>query len=136
MKAGSKFLNAVSAVALSASMVATGTGIVTLASASVAEAATISRVEVRGATRVSPETVRANITIVPGKSFSNADIDSSVKRLYSTGYFSDVSINVSGGTLVVTVSENQLVNQVVFNGNRKIKDRPHTFARPLQRGHR
>jgi outer membrane protein insertion porin family len=122
MKAGSRFLNAVSAVALSASMVATGTGIVTLASASVAEAATISRVEVRGATRVSPETVRANITIVPGKSFSNADIDSSVKRLYSTGYFSDVSINVSGGTLVVTVSENQLVNQVVFNGNRKIKD--------------
>ena len=54
MKAGSKFLNAVSAVALSASMVATGSGIVTLASASVAEAATISRVEVRGATRVSP----------------------------------------------------------------------------------
>ncbi len=122
MKAGSKFLNAVSAVALSASMVVTGSGIVTLASATVAEAATISRVEVRGATRVSPETVRANITIVPGKSFSNGDIDSSVKRLYSTGYFSDVSINVSGGTLVVTVSENQLVNQVVFNGNRKIKD--------------
>lgn len=122
MKAGSKFLNAVSAVALSASMVATGSGIVTLASATVAEAATINRVEVRGATRVSPETVRANITIVPGKSFSNGDIDSSVKRLYSTGYFSDVSINVSGGTLVVTVSENQLINQVVFNGNRKIKD--------------
>jgi outer membrane protein insertion porin family len=122
MKAGSRFLNAVSAVALSASMVATGSGIVTLASATVAEAATINRVEVRGATRVSPETVRANITIVPGKSFSNGDIDSSVKRLYSTGYFSDVSINVSGGTLVVTVSENQLVNQVVFNGNRKIKD--------------
>ncbi|MEK1927248.1 MAG: POTRA domain-containing protein, partial [Rhizobium giardinii] len=122
MKAGSRFLNAVSAVALSTGIVASGTGIVTLASASVAEAATISRVEVRGATRVSPETVRANITIVPGKSFSNADIDSSVKRLYSTGYFSDVSINISGGTLVVTVSENQLVNQVVFNGNRKIKD--------------
>ncbi|HTO32661.1 MAG TPA: outer membrane protein assembly factor BamA [Pararhizobium sp.] len=122
MKAGSKFLNAVSAVALSASMVATGSGIVTLASASVAEAATISRVEVRGATRVSPETVRANITIVPGKSFSNAEIDASVKRLYSTGYFSDVSISVSGGTLVVSVAENQLINQVVFNGNRKIKD--------------
>lgn len=122
MKAGSKFLNAVSAVALSTSMVATGSGVLTLASASVAEAATISRVEVRGATRVSAETVRANITIVPGKSFSNADINSSVKRLYQTGYFSDVSINVSGGTLVVSVKENQLLNQVVFNGNRKIKD--------------
>ncbi|WP_026187455.1 outer membrane protein assembly factor BamA [Ensifer sp. BR816] len=122
MKAGSRFLNAVSAFALSASMVATGTGAALVASTSVAQAAVISRVEVRGATRVSPETVRANITIVPGKSFSNADIDASVKRLYATGYFSDVSISVSGGTLVVNVSENQLVNQVVFNGNRKIKD--------------
>ncbi|GEC30257.1 outer membrane protein assembly factor BamA [Sinorhizobium fredii] len=115
-------MNAVSAIALSASMVATGTGAALVASTSVAQAAVISRVEVRGATRVSPETVRANITIVPGKSFSNADIDASVKRLYATGYFSDVSISVSGGTLVVNVSENQLVNQVVFNGNRKIKD--------------
>jgi outer membrane protein insertion porin family len=122
MKAGSRFLNAVSAFALSASMVATGTGVGLVAGTSVAQAAVINRVEVRGATRVSAETVRANITIVPGKSFSNADIDASVKRLYGTGYFSDVSITVSGGTLVVSVSENQLVNQVVFNGNRKIKD--------------
>ncbi|MBB4187972.1 outer membrane protein insertion porin family [Sinorhizobium terangae] len=122
MKAGSRFLNAVSAFALSASMVATGTGVGVFAGTSVAQAAVINRVEVRGATRVSADTVRANITIVPGKNFSNADIDASVKRLYATGYFSDVSINVAGGTLVVTVSENQLVNQVVFNGNRKIKD--------------
>jgi outer membrane protein insertion porin family len=122
MKAGSRFLNAVSAFALSASMVATGTGVGLIAGTSVAHAAVINRVEVRGATRVSAETVRANITIVPGKSFSNADIDASVKRLYATGYFSDVSISVSGGTLVVNVSENQLVNQVVFNGNRKITD--------------
>ncbi|NEV03034.1 POTRA domain-containing protein, partial [Bradyrhizobium uaiense] len=60
--------------------------------------------------------------IAPGKNFSNSDIDESVKRLYATGYFSNVSMRVSGSTLVVTVNENQLVNQVVFNGNRKIKD--------------
>ncbi|MCZ4089438.1 MULTISPECIES: outer membrane protein assembly factor BamA [Sinorhizobium] len=122
MKAGSRFLNAVSAFALSASMVTTGAGVGVFAGTSVAQAAVINRVEVRGATRVSADTVRANITIVPGRSFSNADIDASVKRLYATGYFSDVSINVAGGTLVVSVSENQLVNQVVFNGNRKITD--------------
>ncbi len=122
MKAGSKFLNAVSAVALSAGIVASGTGVVVLASASVAEAATIRRIDVRGATRVSAETVRSNITIVPGREFTNSDIDASVKRLYATGYFSNVSINVSGGALVVSVSENNLINQVVFNGNRKITD--------------
>ncbi|HEX2147917.1 MAG TPA: outer membrane protein assembly factor BamA, partial [Pseudorhizobium sp.] len=122
MKAGSKFLNAVSAFALSASVVASGAGVSVLASASVAEAAVISSVQVRGAERAGEEAVRANLTIRPGVSFTNADIDESVKRLYSTGYFSDVRIAVSGSALVVTVSENQLVNQVVFNGNRKIKD--------------
>ena len=122
MKAGSKFLNAVSAFALSASVVASGAGVSVLASASVAEAAVVRNVEVRGAERAGEEAVRANLTIRPGVTFSNIHIDESVKRLYSTGYFSDVRIAVSGSTLVVTVSENQLVNQVVFNGNRKIKD--------------
>lgn len=122
MKAGSNFLNAVSAVALSASMVVTGGSFATLVSASVAEAATIRSIQVRGADRVSAETVKANVTIVPGKSFSNADIDASVRRLFATGYFSDVKISVSGSTLVVVVNENQLINQVVINGNKKIKD--------------
>lgn len=122
MKAGSRFLNAVSAVALSAGVVSSGAGVLVLGSAVVAHAAVIQRIEVRGAQRVGVEAVRSNITIEPGKSFSNTDIDESVKRLYATGFFSDVRISVSGGSLVVSVSENQLVNQVVFNGNRKIKD--------------
>lgn len=122
MKAGSKFLNAVSAAAISAGMVASGAGVAVLASAAVAQAAVIQRIDVRGAERVGAEAVRSNVTIRPGQSFSNADIDDTVKRLYATGFFSDVRVSVSGGTLVVTVSENQLVNQVVFNGNRKIKD--------------
>ncbi|MCM2399687.1 outer membrane protein assembly factor BamA [Rhizobium sp. S153] len=122
MKAGSRFLNAVSAVALSAGVVSSGAGVAVLASAIAAQAAVIQRIEVKGAQRVSPEAVRSNISIKPGQSFSNADIDESVKQLYATGFFSDVRISVSGSTLVVSVSEAQLINQVVFNGNRKIKD--------------
>ena len=122
MKAGSKFLNAVSAFALSASVVASGSGVMVLASAASAEAAVIRSVQVRGAQRAGEEAVRSNLTIQPGVAFSGSDIDESVKRLYATGYFSDVKISVSGSSLVVTVAENELVNQVVFNGNRKIKD--------------
>lgn len=121
MKAGSKFLNAVSAVALSAG-VSSVVSLGILGSAGVANAAVINRIDVRGADRAGVEAVRSNITIAPGQNFSNADIDESVKRLYATGYFSNVSMRVAGGALVVTVSENSLVNQVVFNGNRKIKD--------------
>lgn len=122
MKAGSKFLNAVSAFALSAGVVVSGASVVVLASPLAAEAAVIQRIDVRGAQRTGQEAVRSNLTIRPGVAFSNSDIDESVKRLYATGYFSDVKISVSGGTLVVSVNESRLVNQVVFNGNRKIKD--------------
>ena len=103
-------------------MVVTGGSVATLVSATSAEAAVIRSIQVRGADRVSADTVKANISIAPGKNFSNADIDESVRRLYATGYFSDVKISVSGGTLVVVVNENQLINEVVINGNRKIKD--------------
>lgn len=122
MRAGSRLLNAVSAVALSAGVVSSGAGVALLASTVAAEAAVIQRIDVRGAERVGADAVRSNISIRPGQNFSNADIDESVKQLYATGFFSDVRISVSGSTLVVTVSENQLINQVVFNGNRKIKD--------------
>ncbi len=122
MKAGSKFLNAVSAFALSTGVVASGASVLVLAATSVAEAAVIRSVQVHGAQRAGEEAVRSNLTIRPGVAFSNTDIDDSVKKLYATGYFSDVRIAVSGSSLVVTVKENQLINQVVFNGNRKIKD--------------
>lgn len=122
MKAGSNLLNAVSAVALSAGIVVTGAGVVSLAAMTVAEAAVISRVDVRGNSRVDASTVRGNLTITPGAQFNNNDVDESVKRLFSTGLFADVRISVSGSTLIVEVEENQIINQVVFNGNKKLKD--------------
>ncbi|MBC7281307.1 outer membrane protein assembly factor BamA [Hoeflea sp.] len=122
MKAGSKFLNAVSAVALTAGIVVTGAGVSMLAGVAIAEAAVVSRIDVRGNSRVDASTVRGNLTITPGASFDNNDIDESVKRLFATGLFSDVQISVSGSSLIVTVAENQVINQVVFNGNKKLKD--------------
>ncbi|GAB5460907.1 MAG: hypothetical protein HoeaKO_09980 [Hoeflea alexandrii] len=47
MKAGSNLLNAVSAVALTAGIVVTGAGAVTLAGVTVAEAAVVNRIDVR-----------------------------------------------------------------------------------------
>ena len=123
MKAGSNLLNAVSAAALSVGIMASGAGVATLASMSVAQAAVVSRIAVHGNKRVDASTVRGNITIKPGKSFSSTDINDFVKKLFETGLFSDVKISVSGGTLVVDVQENQIVNAVVFNGNKKIKDK-------------
>ncbi|TPW31219.1 outer membrane protein assembly factor BamA [Pararhizobium mangrovi] len=122
MRAASSFLGAASALALSTTMVVSGAAVVTIGTVEMAQAATVSRIVVKGNGRISASTVRGNITIKPGKSFTNDDINESVKQLFQTGLFSDVQMQVSGNSLVVTVQENQIVNAVVFNGNKKIKD--------------
>lgn len=122
MKAAYKFTNAVSAVALSAGLVVSGAAAVHVATISIAQAAVVSRIEVRGNKRVDSETIRSYVAISPGKQFSGADIDEAVKRLFATGLFSDVRINQAGGTLIVQVDEYAVVNQVLFQGNKKLKD--------------
>ena len=122
MKAASKFLSAASAVALSAALVVPGALAVQFVATSAAEAAVVSRVEVSGNQRVDADTIRNYVTIKPGKAFSSSDIDDAVKALFGTGLFSDVQINQVGSTLVIKVSEYQVVNQVLFQGNKKLKD--------------
>ncbi|MBO6917598.1 MAG: outer membrane protein assembly factor BamA [Rhizobiaceae bacterium] len=122
MKFRSRLLSAVSAAALSTGIAISGFGSATIAMTTIAEAASVSRIVVRGNSRVDDGTIINNITITPGQRFDNDDVDDSVKRLFGTGLFSDVRIAVSGGSLVVTVDENQIVNQIIFNGNKKIKD--------------
>ena len=99
------------------------TGVATLVSVSAAQAAVVSRIVVHGNQRMDASTVRGNITIKPGKPFTSTDINDSTKRLFDTGLFSDVKMSVSGGSLIVDVKENQIVNAVVFNGNKKLKDK-------------
>lgn len=122
MKASSKFRGAVSAVALSVGLAAPASVAVQLNLISAAAAAVVSRISVEGNQRVDAETIKGYIEITPGKAFSGADIDEAVKRLFATGLFSDVRINQVGSTLVVHVSEYSIVNQVLFQGNKKLKD--------------
>ncbi|MGE0499880.1 MAG: outer membrane protein assembly factor BamA [Rhizobiaceae bacterium] len=122
MKAASGIVSAVVAAVMSVGIVTTGGFVSQVVSATVAHAAVVSRIEVRGNRRVDYETIVNYVAIKPGVAFSGADIDEAVKRLFATGLFADVRITQAGGTLVVEVQENAVVNQVLFQGNKKIKD--------------
>ena len=89
---------------------------------SAAYAAVVSNIDVRGNQRIDDEIVASYLTIKPGQSFNDFDIDDSVKALFATGLFSDVSIFRQGSTLVVDVDENGTVNKVFFEGNKRLKD--------------
>jgi len=86
------------------------------------QAAVVSNISVRGNSRMDASTVKSFLTIKAGKQFNNSEIDASIRALFATGLFEDVSISKSGSTLIVEVSENSTVNQVFFEGNKRLKD--------------
>ncbi|TCD13209.1 outer membrane protein assembly factor BamA [Oricola cellulosilytica] len=122
MKPARKLLSAVSAAALAVTPAVGGAIAVSVGAVSVANAAVVQSISVRGNTRVASSTISEFVGFRAGKDYSAADLDEAVKRLFATGLFSDVHVTTSGPTLVVTVSELSIVNQVVFRGNRKLKD--------------
>src|SRR5688572_29533156 len=87
-----------------------------------AEAAVVSRIDVEGNQRVDAETVRAYVLVQPGVSFSDFEVNESLKALFETGLFADVSIEQRGNALVVMVTENPIINEIAFEGNRRFKD--------------
>jgi len=83
---------------------------------------TIEEIRVEGTQRVEPETVRSYMQIGPGDKFDSERLDQSLKSLYSTGLFSDVTLRREGDALIVHVVENPVINRVAFEGNNKLSD--------------
>ena len=82
----------------------------------------IDAIAVEGAARVEAETVRSYLLVREGDSFDPLRIDRSLKSLFYTGLFADVSLRREGNTLVVVVSENPVINRIAFEGNNRLKD--------------
>ncbi len=88
----------------------------------VAMAATVNNVVFNGNQRVENETILSYMQLGVGDQFSDEAIDASIKALFQTGLFRDVAVVRQGGSLVVTVSENPLINLVNIEGNEDVDD--------------
>ena len=86
------------------------------------ESTPISFIRVEGTFRIEPETVRTYMVVRVGQNYDTAAVDRSVKTLFSSGFFSDVTIRREGDGLVVTVVENPIINRVAFEGNNQLRD--------------
>jgi len=80
----------------------------------------IERILVEGNQRIEAATVLNYLTVVPGDGFDEGEIDQSLKRLFGTGLFADVVIRRQGNDLIIVVVENPVINQLAFEGNRRI----------------
>ena len=57
-----------------------------------------------------------------GDPFDPAELDRSLKNLFATGLFDDVSLRREGDRLIVAVVENPIINRIAFEGNRRLDD--------------
>lgn len=81
---------------------------------------TVQEIVVEGTQRIEPDTVKSYLLIQEGDPFDPARIDRSLKSLFATGLFADVTLQRQGETLVVSVVENPIINRIAFEGNTKI----------------
>jgi len=82
----------------------------------------ISRIRVDGTQRIDPSTVESYLTVSRGDRFDPGKLDESLKALFGTGLFADVVLRREGGTLVVVIKENPIINRIAFEGNKRVKD--------------
>jgi outer membrane protein insertion porin family len=78
-------------------------------------------IRVEGTQRIEPGTVLSYMTLKPGDKFDPAQEDASLKNLFGTGLFADVTLRRDGNILVVLVAENPIVNKIAFEGNKKLE---------------
>jgi outer membrane protein insertion porin family len=84
---------------------------------------TIRSIAVKGNQRLEAETIRAYANLAPGQTYTAATLDQALKDLYATQLFADVTINGGDtGDLVINVRENPVINRIILEGNKRLKD--------------
>jgi len=89
---------------------------------SIMSGGTLREVRVEGTQRIEPETVRSYLRLNPGDPFDPVLIDQSLKSIFATGLFADVTLRREGDALIVTVIENPIINRIAFEGNQRLDD--------------
>jgi len=93
-----------------------------LAEAQAQQRPTIRQIDVEGTQRIDPDTVRSYILLKPGDQATDEQLDRSLKALFATGLFADVTLRMEADRLNVRVVENPIINRIAFEGNRKLND--------------
>ncbi len=76
---------------------------------------------IEGNQRIEISTIQNYLTLQPGSAYSSAEADKSLKALFATGLFADVNLRLQGSSLVVRVTENPVINRILFEGNRRVQ---------------
>jgi outer membrane protein insertion porin family len=86
-------------------------------------AGTIRSITVIGNERLEPETVLSYMTLRVGEAYDRERLDAALRELYNTELFADVVIGGEAtGNITVQVRENPVINRIILEGNKRLKD--------------
>lgn len=85
-------------------------------------AETLREIRINGAQRIEPATILNYLNVQTGQPLTDEVTNEGLKNLFATGLFADVKMRQQGGVLLVDVVENPIINEIAFEGNKKIKD--------------
>lgn len=108
--------------ALLAFFLAIATVFAVLPGAVQAQTYTFNSVQVEGNQRIETATIISYLGIDRGKSVSAGQLNDAYQRVLDSGVFETVDLDPKGSTLVVRVTEYPTINQINFEGNRRIDD--------------
>lgn len=95
----------------------------------------VKSINVSGSQRIEPDTVRSYIKLRPGQNYTVETLDDTLRELIDTELFADVQIRDNDGDLIIEVQENPVVNRIVLEGNKRLKEdkiRPEIKVAPRQ----
>jgi outer membrane protein insertion porin family len=86
------------------------------------EASVIRAIAVTGNQRLEPETVVSYVKLRVGEAYDRERLDEALRDLYDTDLFADVAIRDNQGSLTIEVRESPVVNRIVLEGNKRLKE--------------
>ena len=81
----------------------------------------VEKLDANGNDRVSLETIAIFGDIAIGKNYESSDLNSLIKKLYETTFFSDITVEIENNKLTIVVKENPIISTIVFEGEKAKK---------------
>ena len=79
----------------------------------------LENIEITGNKRISKETILVLGNISPNRNLNKDDLNNYLKSLYDTNFFQDIKFKTENNILYITVVENPIIEEIVFNGIKK-----------------
>ena len=79
----------------------------------------IKKIEVSGNSRIDSKVIIEYSNLKLNRNYKSNDLNLAQKNIYKTGFFSDVTLSVSNGVLMISVKENPMISFFYIEGENR-----------------